>query len=56
MGGLLGSILFSAVKLPPARYLDTSNGTLPDSRRFITLFRETQSGEGKGMPTTSRRC
>ena len=52
---LLGLIFFSAVKLPPARYLDTSDGTLPDARRFTTLFRETQSGEGKGIPTTSRR-
>lgn len=57
ISGRLPSLhLFKAIKLPPAKYLDTEGGTLPAASKFTTSLREELIGVGEGMDTTSNRC
>ena len=48
--------LFRAVKLPPARKVETEVGALPDDRRLTKSLREEHMEVGKGMLAASRRC
>jgi hypothetical protein len=48
--------LFRAVKLPPARNVETEVGALPDDRRLTKSLREEHMEVGKGMLAASRRC
>ena len=47
--------LFRAVKLPPARKVETEVGALPDDRRLTKSLREEHMEVGKGMLAASRR-
>ena len=48
--------LFKAVRLPPARYLETRGGAYPDARRVTMSLRKEHMEVGRGMFATSRRC
>ena len=48
--------LFKAVRLPPARYLETRGGALPDARRVTMSLRKEHMEVGRGMFAASRRC
>ena len=41
--------LFKAVRLPPARYLETKRGTLPDARRLTMSLKEEHMDVGSGI-------
>ena len=60
MGRMSGAhpslFLFSAIKDPPDRNLDTKVGAFPAARILMTNLRDVHIGVGRGMLATSSRC
>ena len=48
--------LFKAIRLPPAKYLETKRGTLPDARRLTMSLREEHMDVSSGILAASSRC
>ena len=51
-----GLSLTRAVRLPPARYLETHDGTFPEAKRLTISFRLELIEVGTGTSAASNKC